>query len=157
MNIYLIRHGIAEKISPGKKDRERNLTAEGKQKLAEAALLWKDKINGFTAIFCSPYLRAVQSAEIIAEATGYKGNIIEDATLSPGSRTEDLIELANSSGESEIALVGHQPDLSDHVAVFTGGLENSASFKEGTIAKISFGGDAQTGNGKLEFLLPPPQ
>lgn len=154
MNIYLIRHGIAEKISPGKKDRERQLTAEGVAKLAETAGHWKKHIYSFDSLFSSPYLRAVQSAEIIAKATGYKEQIIQDTTLSPGSRTEDLIELANSSEKENVAFVGHQPDMSEHVHVLTEDMEE-AGFKEGTMAKISFGGPAAAGKGRLEFILLP--
>ncbi len=154
MNIYLIRHGIAEKISPGKKDRERSLTEEGRQKLAAGVELWKKHIKHFDVIYTSPYLRAVQSSEIISKVFGYNGNITQDSTLAPGSLTDDLLELANHSDKKEIAFVGHQPDMSDHIAVLVDGTGSEAVFKEGSIAKISFNGIALPGKGQLEFLIP---
>ena len=38
MNLYLIRHSIAENISIDKKDFERELTQEGKQVIAQTSI-----------------------------------------------------------------------------------------------------------------------
>ena len=50
MNLYLIRHSIAEKISPSKKDFERELTSGGNQLLRSAVEYWKGIVPGFDLI-----------------------------------------------------------------------------------------------------------
>jgi phosphohistidine phosphatase len=154
MNIYLIRHGDAEKVSIGKKDFDRELTPAGRIKLKAAILSWKNLIKKFDNIITSPLTRAVQTANIIAEIYGAADRVLTDKKLSPGSRTESLIEIANSLEGEEIAFVGHQPDLSDFVSDLISPKGANIDFKKGAIAKISFGNKVSTGRGTLEYLIP---
>jgi phosphohistidine phosphatase len=154
MNIYLIRHGDAEKVSTGKKDFDRELTLPGRIKLKSAVLNWKNLIKEFNFIVTSPLTRAVQTANIIAELYGAGYNILIDKKLSPGSRTENLIEIANSLESEEIAFVGHQPDLSEQLSDLTSPKGAYIDFKKGAIAKVSFGNKVSIAKGTLEFLIP---
>lgn len=72
MNIYLIRHGDSEGISKGMKDSERKLTPEGEMKIRNASIFWKNIIPDFDYIISSPYVRAVQTAKIIAATFNHK-------------------------------------------------------------------------------------
>ena len=68
MELYILRHGIAvERGTPGyRKDADRPLTPEGKEKvhqIAEAILGMELK---FDLILSSPYARAEQTAKIVA-------------------------------------------------------------------------------------------
>jgi len=154
MNIYLIRHGDAEKISIGKKDFDRELTSTGRIKLKSAVLNWKNLIKRIDFIVTSPLARAVQTANIIAELYGAGDKILIDKKLSCGSRTESIIEIANSLDGEEIAFVGHQPDLSEILSDLISPKSAYTDFKKGAIAKISFGNKAGTAKGTLEFLIP---
>jgi phosphohistidine phosphatase len=155
MNIYLIRHGDSEGISKGLKDSERKLTPDGEQKIKNASIFWKNIVPEFDCITSSPYLRAVQTAKIIASAYNYKKEIYIDKRLGCGSETESLIEILNSLQSGEIAIVGHQPDLSNHLSRLISGSGTSVEFKKGAIAKISFSNKVREGKGILEFLVPP--
>ena len=63
MQIYLLRHGIAEEGKPGGRDADRALTAEGGVKL-KSVLKRARAINVEpTIILTSPFLRARQTAE----------------------------------------------------------------------------------------------
>jgi phosphohistidine phosphatase len=155
MNIYLIRHGDSEGISKGLKDSERKLTPDGELKIRNASLFWKNIIPEFDYIISSPYLRALQTAKIIASAYNFKKEIFIDKRLGCGSETESLIEILNSFQSGEIALVGHQPDLSNHLSRLISGSGASVEFKKGAIAKISFNNKVREGKGVLEFLVPP--
>ena len=154
MNIYLIRHGDAEKSSVSKKDFDRELTASGIAKIKTAALNWKVLINSFDYIVSSPLIRAEQTASAIAEVYGFNKEIISDKKLSPGSKTESLIEIANSLSGEDIAFVGHQPDFSEHLSNMISSKGAYLEFKKGAIAKISFYNKAHLGKGILEFLIP---
>jgi phosphohistidine phosphatase len=154
MNIYLIRHGDAEKISIGKKDSDRELTSTGRVKLKSAVINWKNLIKDLDFIITSPLTRAAQTANIIAEVYGAGDKIMIDKKLSPGSRTESIIEIANSLNGLEIAFVGHQPDLSEILSDLISPKAAYIDFKKGAIAKVSFGNKAGMARGTLEFLIP---
>ncbi len=155
MNIYLIRHGDAEKTAIGKKDFERDLTEEGKIIIRNAADNWKYFIPGFNFIVTSPYIRALNTARIIEEAYELTEKVLVDKKISPGSRTEDLIEIANSLAVEDISFVGHQPDMSEHLGNLISYKGANINFKKAAIAKISFGSIAVLSKGTLEFLIPP--
>lgn len=154
MNIFLIRHADAEKASAKITDYDRQLTKEGNQKLKTAADGWKFLVPQFTHILSSPYLRAVQTAEIIKAVYNFTDEIIIDKRLAPGSQTEQLIELANQFLSHEMAFIGHEPDFSGHVSRFISNSNAKIDFKKGMIAKISFSGKPKLNKGTLEFLIP---
>ncbi len=154
MNIYLIRHSEAENISKGLRDFDRKLTQEGEKRTKYAAQYWKNLISEFDYILSSPYVRALQTANIIASVFNYQNEIHSDRKLGSGCDTEDLIEIINSFDGNNIAYVGHQPDLSNHLSALISGCGAFAEFKKGAIAKISFHNKVKEGKGVLEFLIP---
>ena len=154
MNIYLIRHGDAEKASVSKKDSERKLTPEGENKIKVSAEGWKLLIPQFSHIISSPLIRALQTAEIIASVFKFPGNIIVDKRITAGSKTEELIDIANEILGPEMAFVGHEPDFSEHVSHLISNSGVQIEFKKGMIAKISFNGRVKISRGVLEFLIP---
>ena len=155
MNLYFIRHGKAEPTSPLKKDSDRELTSDGIIILKATVESWKNVIKGFDFILTSPLLRAMQTSEIISKVIGFNSDIIKENLLLPGSNTNSLVELANSLEEANIALIGHQPDLSFHTSRLISSKEVNLRYSPGTIAKISFEGKPKFGKGELVFLLPP--
>jgi phosphohistidine phosphatase len=154
MNIYLIRHGDAEKASAQKKDFDRKLTPDGEQKIKTAAEGWKLLIPNLSHIISSPLIRAVQTAEVIAKVFEFKGKIFTDKRLISGSKTEALIDLALEIMGQDMALVGHEPDFSEHVSRLISSSDVKIDFKKGMIAKISFDGKVKMSRGLLEFLIP---
>ncbi len=154
MNIYLIRHGDAEKISINKKDFDRELTANGKIRLKNAVLAWKNFIDPFDYLISSPLLRARQTADIIAEFFEIRNDIIINKKLTSGGLTEDIVGIANSFDVENIAFVGHQPDFSEHISNLISNSFANIEFKKSAIAKISFHNKVQLSRGILEFLIP---
>lgn len=155
INLYLIRHSIAEKISLTRKDFDRELTVEGKDVLSDAAGYWKRIIPDFDIILTSPLIRAVQTSEIIANIFAYEKEIVKDNNLAAGARTNDLIEILNSNNYENVACIGHQPDLSEHVSNFISGSGCVLHFPPAAICKIRFSGKAKFSNGELIYLIPP--
>jgi phosphohistidine phosphatase len=155
LNIYLIRHAQAEPTTHLKKDRERELTAEGIQILKESATSWKNFITGFDFILSSPFRRALHTAEILADYFGYKDEIIRDNSLAPGSNTNAIIQLAASLNGERIAFIGHQPDIGFQISSLICTSEVNLKMSPATIVNISFNGYPKIGKGLLKFLLPP--
>jgi phosphohistidine phosphatase len=64
VQIYLLRHGIAENTTP---DSERALTPEGREKLRRVLARARAADVALSLILSSPYRRAIETAEIAAE------------------------------------------------------------------------------------------
>jgi phosphohistidine phosphatase len=76
------------------------------------ALRFRDAGGLPTRILTSPFVRAVQTAEILSETLRYEGEIVLDPRLSPGFDVAKLSALLDDCPfEREIAFVGHEPDL----------------------------------------------
>ena len=154
MNLYLIRHGDAEKASLSKSDSERELTSKGKVSIKKAAEGWKKTIKSFDIIASSPLIRAVQTADIIADVFDYSKKITTDKRITIGNKPNDVIDFIRSFDVENIAIVGHEPDMSNNLSAFTSSAGMYLEFKKGTIAKISFEGKIRLSAGTLEFLIP---
>lgn len=154
MNLYLIRHAEAENPSLKISDFERQLTKVGIEKFSKAVLSWKYFIEGFNFIITSPYIRALQTAEIVSKHFPVKDGIIKDSRLGCGSITEDVIDIINTYKGTNIALVGHEPDFSEHVSNLISNSGAFVDFKKGMIAKINFNGRVRSSAGVLEYLIP---
>lgn len=152
MIIYLIRHGKAELNSESGRDFDRSLTLKGKRKIEEISLRLNNLKIKIDKIYSSPYLRAKQTAEII------KRHILDECELeiinilSPGCNTQLLLENILFQHDN-IALVGHEPDMSRILSELCGAF--NVTFKKGGIAKILFEGKPRIGAGNLEFLITP--
>ena len=83
MQIYLLRHGIAEDASPGQADADRALTPEGMKRLREILKRARTASVSPTMIVTSPYVRARQTAEMAAEILGYTEELVPSVKLVP--------------------------------------------------------------------------
>lgn len=155
MNLYLIRHSIAENISINKKDFDRELTEEGKFVINKTSEAWKNYIDNVDIVLTSPLTRAIQTAEIISLNLQEIPNVIKDNNLGTGSRTADLIDLLNSLNYKDVMIVGHQPDLSIHINNFCGTGSLNLAFPPASLAKIEFENSIKYGRGKLIYFIPP--
>lgn len=154
MNLYLIRHSIAEKANPPKKDFERELTDEGKELMNRAVNGWRKIIPSFDLVLYSPYLRAEQTAKIIGEVYNIFDKLSKENNLAAGCSTGMLIDTLSLYDFENIAVVGHQPDLSHHIANLCSKNSMNISFPAAAISKINFSGAVKFSSGKLEFLIP---
>jgi phosphohistidine phosphatase len=117
VRLYLVRHAHA---APGEPDELRALTPEGRRDArALGELLAAEGIHP-DAILSSPLLRARETAEELARATGVPAGT--DERLGPGATTADLLGAVEGRGETVIA-VGHQPDCGRIAAELGDGVE----------------------------------
>ena len=114
MLVYLIRHGIAMDREDPKcpPDTERPLTPKGMKRSHAAALgLLAMKVKP-DAVLTSPWLRAVQTAEIFCEVMGFSSKRISSSDALKGTATpaELLRELAKLKAKVVLCF-GHEPHL----------------------------------------------
>ena len=83
MEIYILRHGIAEEPRAGMRDADRALIPEGKKKLREVMLALKGAGVQPEQILTSPFRRAKETAEIAAEILQHKEPLVPCASLIP--------------------------------------------------------------------------
>ncbi|MEH2317987.1 phosphohistidine phosphatase SixA [Nostoc sp.] len=124
MELYLIRHGIAEDKGLGIKDEERSLTKEGRQKTEKVAQKLVKLGLSFDLILTSPLVRARQTAEILI-AEKLSSQLEESSHLAPdgqiSSWLKDWLEPRNYSQNTQLALVGHEPDLTNWAEILLWG------------------------------------
>lgn len=157
MKLYLIRHAIAMDYPEFNGDDSlRPLTNEGKKKFKISCQGFKKMDLSFDLILASPYVRAQETAAIIHEELNLRKPIITCPLLAPGHNSLQLeVELGKYDEES-IAIVGHEPSISAHVACFSGGSTlTHIEMKKGSLACVEFAQKAKVGKGVLRFLLPP--
>lgn len=118
MPLFLMRHGLAELPEDGD-DFARRLTPEG-QRLAERAAAGMEMAGYFPdRIFTSPYPRARETADAVAQRFGLEA--MENGALSLGADPVEIVTLWEANRDAKAPLlVGHQPELEDAVALITG-------------------------------------
>ncbi|MFQ5571283.1 MAG: phosphohistidine phosphatase SixA [Rhodothermales bacterium] len=132
MLLYLLRHGIAGPVAPGRDDAARTLTPEGVRLLKQQARAFKQAGFRVDRLVCSPLVRARQTAALVAPAWGVEPE--EDALLRPGCSLEDVAEVWERHGRPDrVLLVGHQPDMGVLVRALTG---SNARMRTGMMAVI---------------------
>jgi phosphohistidine phosphatase len=162
MNIFILRHGIAvERGTPGyKRDAERPLTAKGERRLWLAGEAMEALELSFDVILSSPYVRARQTTEIVADALGAKKKCKVAPDLTPDGSFKKLVEFINAlrPKPENVLLVGHEPHLSGLIAFLTTGREMPAVvLRKGGLARLS-AESLQPGRcAVLEWLLTPKQ
>lgn len=159
MNLFLLRHGLAvERTIPGfKLDRDRPLTNQGRKKIRRVAALLKKVQGSFDLILTSPYLRAHQTAELVAEILGESKKLKTSDHLAPGKPLTGLIqELSHRPELENILLVGHEPDLSRLISVLVAGKPGLAvDLKKGGLCKLEISALRAGHCAKLKWLLTP--
>ena len=162
MNIFILRHGIAvEPGSPGfEKDSARPLIPRGERRLRSASEAMKKLELSFDLILSSPFVRAKQTAEIIASELKLKKRVEFFGGLVPGGNSKALIYALNELKPSpeNVLLVGHEPSLSRLISLLvSGGADATIEMKKGGLCKLEVG-ELRFGQcARLAWLLTPSQ
>jgi phosphohistidine phosphatase len=162
MNLYLLRHGIAVDPSSPRfaKDAERPLTPKGRRRLQQVAEAMSVMKISFDVVLSSPYLRAKQTAEIVAKPLKRQKKLKFTDELVPGGNPKSLIQHLNELRPmpKNILLVGHEPYLSKLIALLTAGNTNmEIDLKKGGLCKLETDSLRYGRCATLEFLLAPRQ
>jgi phosphohistidine phosphatase len=156
MEIYILRHGIAEEGQAGQPDPERALTPEGKKKLRNVLRAAAKADVAPSLILTSPYRRALQTAQIAAEVLNYSGELLRTKALEPGSDPRAVWEeIRVHKDEANILLAGHEPLFSRLTAYLLGSASLQIEFKKGAIACVEVDHFPAEPHGVLRWMLVP--
>ena len=160
MNLYILRHAIAEEHSPSKPDSQRRLTGDGARKMRKVAKGIKALDLKLDLILSSPYLRAKETAEIAAKTLDCKKKLHLTPTLASSGNPRELIEELKRKHPKakEVMLVGHEPYLSNLISLLLSGQTDiSIQFKKAGLCHLSVSSLQYGRCATLEWLLTPSQ
>jgi phosphohistidine phosphatase len=158
MDLYVIRHAIAQEASEDLPDTERELTRKGRRRF-RAIVRGLDALGiELDRVLYSPWKRAAETAHLLGPIIADRRRdalVPTDAlTATPNQQLLDLVFAHSAAGT--VAVVGHEPWLSELIAllVFGDALKSSAfELKKGGVAQLD--GDASPGGMVLTALIPP--
>jgi len=152
MQLILIRHGIAEDMSFGKKDALRNLTSEGVEKFGKEVPGLLALINSHKSgeIWHSPTSRTTQTAEILhKEIPEFHCRNQDFIAENNFYKFLEIIKTINIP--DVLIIVGHEPGMSVWSSKISG---VNVKFSKGSCAGFKIK-DFENLTGKLEFFLLP--
>ena len=154
LSLYFLRHGQAENRADWHgDDSKRPLTVEGIHRMEREAAGIKRLRLPLGLIITSPLVRAYQTAELVAKASGGSTRFIPDNRLSPGFGPTQLRAIVREHRKAKgLMVVGHEPDFSETISQVTGG--GRIAMKKGALAYLEIE-DSASLQGVLVWLIPP--
>ena len=154
--LLVIRHAKAEEPEQarlaGRDEQQRELTGEGRRKLREGVKGLKRLVQAVDLIASSPLTRALQTAEVLSEAfpdarrRQYSG-------LAPGVYHSELLQWINHQ-KGTVALVGHEPDLSQWIGyVTTGEPRGLVIMKKGAVCCLEMPNTSVAGEARIAWHM----
>ena len=153
MKLYVIRHAIAIERGGGIADEDRYLTPRGRESFRLNANAFAKKGIIPDCIMTSPLVRCVQTADILAEALTFSGELMVSRDLAPGFDLQGLFRIiASCAGAQKIAIIGHEPDLGILVEALLK-LEGSFSLKKGMVVALDLDPQQQAIPARLNWIM----
>lgn len=152
MQLFVIRHGIAEDAAPGQDDASRELTEDGERKLKKIVKGLRRLDIEFDRILTSPWRRATQTAialQPLCEEPALSTDLLAQAPKA------ELLALIAELNETT-AVVGHEPWLGELVSwlAFADQRHGDAmQLKKGGVVWLE--GSCVPGGMTLRAVLPP--
>ena len=156
MELYLFRHGIAEDAPPGRSDSSRALTPQGRERTAAVAKMARNAGVTPSLIASSPYLRAMQTAEVAAKEFAWKGEILPLPSLVPHGTPEAVwTDLRGLREETAIILAGHEPLMANLAAYFLNAPGLMVDMKKSAMLRIDVASAGPVPRGILRWMIIP--
>lgn len=157
--LLIVRHAIAEDrvefAKTGWSDDRRPLTKRGRNRMCQGALGLRWILGSLDLIATSPYVRAAETAGLLAAA--FDGLVPEEVeALAPDGPYEALAEwVRGQDREARIALVGHEPHLSGFASLLLGGKGSLLELKKGSACLLNVAPSVSPGSAHLCWALAP--
>jgi phosphohistidine phosphatase len=166
MYLYLIRHGIAVDLDTipldsNLTDELRPLTKEGRNKFKQVAERLQISGLKLDLIITSPLIRAKQTSDLLIDRQICSQLEVSSHLAPTGNLPAWLTAWAERSRASldisKLALVGHEPNLSQWAELLIfGRIYNQLVLKKGGIIGLKFPeGKIAIGTAQLHCLIPP--
>jgi phosphohistidine phosphatase len=137
VKVYLIRHAPAVEMTNRTTDSQVHLSMEGRRIVRAVGTVLRNKEVSFEVMISSPYTRAIQTAELLAERVDYLSTIEANNAFIP--EMPPRVALAEiSTYNVDIAVVAHEPLLSALGALLVS-RPSFPPFKRGQISCIEDG------------------
>jgi phosphohistidine phosphatase len=151
--LCVVRHAIAEErdVSRWPDDALRPLTPEGEERFRSAARGLRRVVPRVDVVLSSPYVRAWRTAELLHEEAEWPVPTRCDALRAERPPEEAAAE-ARSHPASSLAVVGHEPQLSQLVSLLLTGNGGAAlDLKKGGVVCL----DLEDGAAVLRWYATP--
>ena len=152
MDIWLLRHAVAEEVSSTGRDADRALTADGLRRAEKVARGLAALEPTIDLVLTSPYRRARQTAEPVARALGLERSLRETRALEPGRDPREILDEVRAEEAEGVLLVGHEPHLGALLGILAAEGRMSLPLKKAAAAWVELEDGA--GAGVLKALLP---
>jgi phosphohistidine phosphatase len=158
LDVFLVRHAYAAHADPERwpDDSLRPVTEEGAARFREAALGLRRLEPDVDVMLSSGYVRAWQTAELLQAVAGWPAP--EDCpALEAGRPPSAAIDVLRGRTERSVALVGHEPHLSELASLLSTGSEDGLrmELKKGGAVALSFASAVEPGAAVLHWTVPP--
>jgi phosphohistidine phosphatase len=156
MDLYVVRHAIAETRDADRwpDDSKRPLTKKGRERFVRIATVLGAMIESVDAVLSSRFDRAWETAELLAKHAGWpKPKRCEALELAPSSEVYEA--LGDWQNDTSVAIVGHEPCLSELIASMLTGNEEGMdiAMKKGAAVLLRFDDVVQPNGATLEWVL----
>lgn len=152
MDLYVLRHGKAERVAPDGDDAVRPLTEKGQRDARRLGRWMRDHDLAIDLVATSPHVRARETAALVLQGAVMPPPLETWDELRPDGAVEAILaRLAASGPAGAVLVVGHEPLLSTLASAAIGG--GRIRLAKGALAKV--GGFAPGGGGALELLVTP--
>jgi phosphohistidine phosphatase len=157
--LYLMRHGVttAQEGEVTANDFKRPLTPGGRERVREIGKGLKRLGASPEWIVTSPFVRALQTAETVAEVYGPGVPLNTLESLRPGGSAEELLShLIAQPNRRRVLVIGHEPDLSLLARRLIGASpQANLTLKRGGCCSIIFDHFPPRSPGQLAWWLTP--
>ena len=159
MELVLVRHAIAGERDPERwpDDCLRPLTKRGRRRFEAAARGLATLIPAVDVHLASPCRRAWDTAAILTDEAGWR-DAEQCPPLAPGEATAGMLPvLKDCAGAGRVALVGHEPRLSELVSLLVTGesWRLRLDLKKGGAVVLRMAEAVEAGSATVVALLPP--
>ena len=156
MTLYLLRHGDAIRDTLIH-DSDRPLSDAGREQAAAAGRFLRAGKTGIEHIFCSPLLRAQQTAAGVLNEIG-PTPLSTTEHLTSSSDPRHILREVSELNKETVLLIGHEPHLSTTISVLLAGDERSrVMMRPCSLACLSVVASPKHDNSLLQWLIHPGQ
>jgi phosphohistidine phosphatase len=162
VDLVVIRHAIAETreafAETGEDDSLRPLIPKGVKRMQRAVRGLRVLIPHIDVVATSPYVRAAQTADIVAEGYPNLTPIVLDGLVPGGERRSVLSWLQMQREDATIAIVGHEPSLGSMVSWFLASRDSHfLELKKGGVCRLAWPTHVTAGDAHLLWMLEAGQ
>jgi phosphohistidine phosphatase len=159
VELYLVRHAIAFDRDPSRwpDDGQRPLSPQGEARFRVAAKGLKRIVRSVDAVVASPMVRAWRTAELLVEECGWPPPEPSEAMEAGRTVTRAVAALRPLAERGSVAVVGHEPNLSELAAHLLAGADQGLALdvKKGGVVCLELDGGIRANSAWLRWCVSP--